>query len=81
MLNIGSDLYVETLYLKKSMNHIETITASGFELYQRLKAQGQRAESIQALHIAQEIHEVKRIHNVYTLVFQKLLVKETLILL
>ena len=60
MLNIGSDLYVETLYLKKSMNHIETITASGFELYRQLKAQGYRTESLQALHIAQEIHEVKK---------------------
>ncbi|WP_431811638.1 ATP-binding protein [Lysinibacillus sp. FW12] len=60
MLNIGSDLYVETLYLKKSMNHIETITASGFELYRQLKIKGYRAESLQALHIAQEIHEVKK---------------------
>ncbi|UZM99608.1 hypothetical protein OL548_05340 [Lysinibacillus sp. MHQ-1] len=42
------------------MNHIETITASGFELYRQLKAQGYRAESLQALHIAQEIHEVKK---------------------
>ncbi len=60
MLNIGSDLYVETLYLKKSMNHIETITASGYELYRQLKVLGYRAESLQALHIAQEIHEVKK---------------------
>lgn len=60
MLTIGSDLYVETLYLKKSMNHIETITANGFDLYRQLKAQGNRSESIQALHIAQEIHEVKK---------------------
>ncbi|MGN4127752.1 ATP-binding protein [Lysinibacillus sphaericus] len=60
MLNIGSDLYVETLYLKKSMNHIETITASGFDLYRQLKVQGYRAECLQALHIAQEIHEVKK---------------------
>lgn len=60
MLNIGSDLYVETLYLKKSMNHIETITGSGYELYRQLKTLGFRAESLQALHIAQEIHEVKK---------------------
>jgi len=60
MLNIGSDLYVETLYLKKSMNHIETITASGYELYRQLKVLGYRTESLQALHIAQEIHEVKK---------------------
>ncbi|MGE7945121.1 ATP-binding protein [Lysinibacillus xylanilyticus] len=60
MLTIGSDLYVETLYLKKSMNHIETITASGFDLYRQLKSLGNREESLQALHIAQEIHEVKK---------------------
>ncbi|MFJ7409155.1 MULTISPECIES: ATP-binding protein [unclassified Lysinibacillus] len=60
ILTIGSDLYVETLYLKKSMNHIEAITANGFDLYRQLKAQGNRSESIQALHIAQEIHEVKK---------------------
>lgn len=60
MLNIGSELYVETLYLKKAMNHIETITANGFDLYRQLKEQGHRAESLQALYIAQEIHEVKK---------------------
>ena len=60
MLSIGSELYVETLYLKKSMNHIETITANSFELYRQLKEQGHRTESIHALYIAQEIHEVKK---------------------
>ncbi|KOY82012.1 ATP-binding protein [Lysinibacillus macroides] len=60
MLNIGSDLYVETLYLKKSMNHIEAITANGFDLYRQLTTQGLRHEGLQALHIAQEIHEVKK---------------------
>ncbi len=42
------------------MNHIEAITASGFDLYRQLKKSGYRAESLQALHIAQEIHEVKK---------------------
>lgn len=60
MLSVGSELYVETLYLKKSMNHIETITATGFDLYRQLKEQGHRAESMKALYIAQEIHEVKK---------------------
>lgn len=60
MLSIGSELYVESLYLKKSMNHIETITVNGFALYRQLKEQGHRAESMQALYIAQEIHEVKK---------------------
>ena len=60
MLNIGSELYVETLYLRKSMEHIETITASGFDLYRVLKNQGHQVESMKALYIAQEIHEVKK---------------------
>ncbi|MFJ7954397.1 ATP-binding protein [Lysinibacillus sp. NPDC096418] len=60
MLNLGSELYVETLYLKKSMNNIEAITANGFDLYRQLKEQGHRAECMQALYIAQEIHEVKK---------------------
>lgn len=60
MLNIGSELYVEALYLKKSMDHIETITANGFDLYRQLKVQDHLAESMKALYIAQEIHEVKK---------------------
>ena len=60
MLNIGSELYVETLYLRKSMEHIETITASGYDLYRVLKNKGHQAESMKALYIAQEIHEVKK---------------------
>ena len=60
MLNIGSELYVEALYLKKSMDHIETITANGFNLYRLLKEQDHQTESMKALYIAQEIHEVKK---------------------
>lgn len=60
MLNIGSNLYVETLYLKKSMNHIEAITANGYDLYRHLKVNGHHTDSLKALYIAQEIHEVKK---------------------
>ena len=37
MLGVGSELYVETLYLQKSMNHIEQVTASSHDLYRKLK--------------------------------------------
>ena len=37
MLGVGSELYAETLYLQKSMNHIEQITASSHDLYRKLK--------------------------------------------
>lgn len=59
LLNIISNLYVETLYLKKSMNEIENITANSFDLYEKLKNKD-RTLSIKALSIAQEIHEVKK---------------------
>ncbi|MHC0039657.1 sensor histidine kinase [Pseudoneobacillus sp. C159] len=60
MLEVGSGLYSETLYLQKLMNHIEQITASSHELYRKLKKINERELSIQALLIAQEIHEVKK---------------------
>lgn len=60
MLSVGSELYAETLYLQKSMNHIEQITASSHDLYRTLKKKELHELSVQALLIAQEIHEVKK---------------------
>lgn len=60
MLHLGSELYVETLYLQKAMNNIEKITATSYELYRKLMEQKDRSLSLQALHITQEIHEVKK---------------------
>ncbi|KKB34320.1 ATP-binding protein [Bacillus thermotolerans] len=60
MLQVGSELYTETLYLQKSMNHIEQITAQSHDLYRKLKKQELHQLSVQALSIAQEIHEVKK---------------------
>ena len=60
MLGVGSELYAETLYLQKSMNHIEQITASSHDLYRKLKKENHQELSVQALLIAQEIHEVKK---------------------
>lgn len=60
MLKIGSSLYGETLYLKKSMDHIEQIMASSYDLYRKLKDTENRNWTRQALSIAQEIHEVKK---------------------
>ena len=37
LLNFISTLYVEALYLKKSMNEIEHITANSYSLYEQLK--------------------------------------------
>lgn len=60
MLGVGSELYAEALYLQKSMNHIEQITASGHELYRILRKEGLSVLSTRALQITQEIHEVKK---------------------
>ena len=60
MLEVGSELYAETQYLQKSMNHIEQITASSHDLYRTLKKKNLQELSEQALLIAQEIHEVKK---------------------
>lgn len=58
-LTVGSGLYIETLYLQKSMNQIEQIMADSYELYRLLKTEN-RTLSKKALLIAQEIHEVKK---------------------
>ena len=59
-LTLGSDLYVETMYLQKMMNHIEQIMADSYDLYRNLKKQQLQDQSVSALHISQEIHEVKK---------------------
>lgn len=60
MLGVGSELYVETLYLQKSMDNIEQITASSHDLYRKLKKENLQELSAQALRISQEIHEIKK---------------------
>ncbi len=60
ILEVGSELYAESLYLEKSMNHIEQITASSHDLYRHLKKEGHHQLSMKALNIAQKIHEVKK---------------------
>ena len=59
LLNIGAELYVETLYLQKSIEQIEKITANSFDLYKKLKPVDNTL-SLKALMLAQEIHEVKK---------------------
>lgn len=60
MLHVGSGLYGETFYLQKSMDTIERITASSFDLYSKLKRASLTEFSSQALGISQQIHEVKK---------------------
>ena len=59
LLNIGADLYVETLYLQKSIEQVEKMTADSFDLYKKLKPID-RILSLKALMLSQEIHEIKK---------------------
>ncbi|GGD90721.1 ATP-binding protein [Paenibacillus nasutitermitis] len=60
MLNIGSGLYGEVFYLKKSMDTLERITAKSHNLYDRLGETGSQEERRAMLEITQQIHEVKK---------------------
>lgn len=62
LMAIHSELYVETLYIQKSMNQVEQLTANSYQLYKRLM-QLDSALSKEALTIAQEIHEIKKDHE------------------
>lgn len=77
ILNIGSSLFVETLYLKKQFDQIEKITANSFSLYKQLKSQNSTL-SANALLIAQEIHEVKKDSQRIYAGLTKLVTKELL---
>ncbi|OCS92303.1 ATP-binding protein [Caryophanon latum] len=60
MLKMDSNLYVESLYIQKAMNEIEQITSNSYQLYRELQQANLRAHSMQALLLAQQIHEVKK---------------------
>ncbi|MCH7324043.1 sensor histidine kinase [Solibacillus sp. MA9] len=62
LMAIHSELYVETLYIQKSMNQVEQLTANSYQLYKKLMPLDS-ALSKEALTIAQEIHEIKKDHE------------------
>lgn len=62
LMTIHSELYVEALYLQKSMNQIEQLTANSYQLYKKLKPTDEQLAT-EALYLAQEIHEVKKDHE------------------
>lgn len=59
LLSIGSDLYTESLYVKKMMKQIEEITQGSFKLHQQLR-KVDHGKAIEALMLSQNIHEVKK---------------------
>ncbi|QHW29723.1 ATP-binding protein [Paenibacillus rhizovicinus] len=60
MINVGSGLYGEVFYLRKSMDMIEQITAKSHDLYGRLNEEGLSDYGRTVLGITQQIHEVKK---------------------
>lgn len=62
LMTIHSELYVEALYLQKSMEQIEQLTANSYQLYKKLKPLHEEFGK-DVLAIAQEIHEIKKDHE------------------
>lgn len=62
ILLLISNLYEETIQLKKSLSNSERITHECFQLYQQLKEQPELDPSIskQALRIAGQVHDIKK---------------------
>ncbi|SDW21619.1 sensor histidine kinase [Paenibacillus sp. CF384] len=60
MINVGSGLYGEVFYLRKSMDVIEQITAKSHDLYGQLNKEGLHDYGRSVLGITQQIHEVKK---------------------
>lgn len=60
MINVGSGLYGEVFYLRKSMDVIEQITAKSHDLYGQLNKDGLNDYGRSVLEITQQIHEVKK---------------------
>lgn len=62
LMTIHSELYVEALYLQKSMDQVEQLTANSYQLYKKLKPLHLEL-SQDALILAQEMHEIKKDHE------------------
>lgn len=62
LMTIQSELFVEALYIKKSMDQVEQLTANSYQLYKKLKKIDLDLGK-EALLISQEIHEVKKDHE------------------
>ncbi|GGG25418.1 sensor histidine kinase [Lysinibacillus alkalisoli] len=58
-LTVNSTMYMEAFYLQKMMDQIEKVMAQSYSLYRQLKTEEHQSYT-SALHIAQEIHEVKK---------------------
>ncbi|ATP38584.1 histidine kinase [Solibacillus sp. R5-41] len=62
LMAIHSELYVEVLYIRKSMDQVEQLTVNSYQLYKKLKAIDSTLGK-EALLISQEMHEIKKDHE------------------
>lgn len=73
-----SNLYVEMIQLKKTMENTEQLTSSAYSFYRDLKAQEQHEFAKTALKFAGEIHEIKKDNQRIYAGLSKLMAKEKL---
>ncbi|WP_245947635.1 ATP-binding protein [Bacillus taeanensis] len=60
MLMLISNLYAETIQLKKSMQHAEDITRDCYQLYRKLKSRSEQKFAKDTLNITGQVHEIKK---------------------
>ncbi|WP_236405416.1 sensor histidine kinase [Microaerobacter geothermalis] len=82
MLLFISNLYEETVHLKKTLKHVESVTRESYELYRILKekaAQWNEDQSLaqKALWIAGQVHELKKDNQRIYAGLQEMIAKET----
>lgn len=73
-----SNVYVETIQLKKTMQNTEQLTSSAYNLYRDLKAARQHEFAQTALKFAGEIHEIKKDNQRIYAGLSKMMAKEKL---
>ncbi len=62
MLMLISNLYEESIHLKKTLQHVEAVTRDCYDLYRCLQEPGARVEGVaqRVLKIAGQVHEIKK---------------------
>lgn len=59
LILLNSSLYTESFYMRKLMAHVEKLTHESYRLYKKLMEQ-RRPEHSEALHLAENVHELKK---------------------
>jgi two-component system sensor histidine kinase YcbA len=59
LILLNSNLYKESFYMRKLMDHVERLTRESYRLYKRL-IDKRLPEHREALHVAENVHELKK---------------------